>query len=104
MFYHRNMAVLGLWPQLVTTEAVANQGHLQIEVIIQETGGGSTFYEPIGLPKRYTVYITATDGINTWKTEVPVDDFEAKVVADFLEIEVTEPTVVLTGYEIIDDY
>lgn len=70
MFSHKNLALLGLFPGLVTHRSVANLGHFEIEVIVKPvqpttTGGGSGWLHPI---KDHEVTVRITRHGKTWET------------------------------------
>jgi len=93
-FDHRNYAVEGLYPGLVTTRSVANLGSFEIEVIIQpepQGGGGGYYYEDVVPGKReYRVKIKVTRKGKVWNYEKVVNNFTAKVLAKLLKVKLPE--------------
>lgn len=97
MFDHRNLAVEGLFPGLVTTQSVANLGLFDIEVIIQPIPvGGGGGYAPTLKPDKYqvTIRVTMKNG-RRWTYTRVVSNTLARVFARLARINLeTDPTKV----------
>lgn len=100
MFDHKNFALNGLFPGLVTTRSIANLGAFEIEVIItpvQPSFGGGGFGVPISSSfNKYKVKIRITRNGKTWEYERVVGSTMAKVVASITNIKIAEPTFFVT--------
>ena len=98
MFNHKNFALNGLFPGLVSTRSVANLGHFEIEVIIEpvypQGGGGGYVPRPLNdRPTKYRIVIRITRNGKTWKYEQIVSTAVAKVTAKLIGKTLVEPTV-----------
>lgn len=91
MFDHRNFAVHGLYPGLVSIRSIANLGQFDVEIIIEpevpSLGGGG--YSSILNPTKtkYTLKIRVNRKDKTWEYESKISQTTAKVIAKFLKKE-----------------
>jgi hypothetical protein len=100
MFDHRNFALMGLFPGLVTHRSIANLGHFEIEITIEPQpsgGGGGGFYRPTGAgTDKYKIRIRVTRKGRVWEFEKIVGSTMAKVLAKVIKKKVAEPSVIAT--------
>lgn len=95
MFFHKNFALNGLFPGLVTHRSIANLGQFEIEITIEPVytqGGGG------GVPSnvksdKYKVKIRITRKGKVWKYEQTVGATTANVLAKVIKATVATPTV-----------
>ena len=97
MIDHRNFALNGLFPGLVTTRSVANLGAFEVQVIIepvQDLGGGGYSYHPYS-PQldKYKIRIIVTRKNKKWEYETIVGSTTAKIAARILNKKVAEPSI-----------
>jgi len=97
VFDHKNFALNGLFPGLVTTRSVANLGHFEIEVTITSTGGGGAIFPLGNKSNKYKVRIRVTRNGKTWEYESEVGSTMAKVIAKVMKTKIAEPSVSYTG-------
>ena len=99
MFDHKNFALNGLYPGLVTTRSVANLGHFEIEVIITpplpDHSGGGGGWVPGARPQKWHIKIKVTRKGKVWEYESDVNKATAKVAAKLLRVKIPEPTFVV---------
>lgn len=98
MFDHRNFALNGLYPGLVSTFSVATIGQFQIEVefIPDISGGGGAGYAgtPSNKHTKYLLRIKVSRKGKAWNFESKISNTTAKVLAKFIQQEL--PSVVVT--------
>lgn len=106
MFDHKNFALNGLFPGLVSTRSVANLGHFEIEVIIEPVpsgGGGGGFYQPQKqVITKYKVKIRITRKGKVWAYEKIVGTTTAKVIAKLLKKKVEIPIVSVSNTSMVE--
>ena len=101
MFSHKNFALNGLFPGLVTHRSVANLGHFEIEVTIEPIpytgisgGGGGGYRQPLGVDRtKYKIRIRITRKGKEWVYEQIVGLTIAKVAARIIKKTVAEPSI-----------
>lgn len=106
MFDHKNFALNGLFPGLVTTRSVANLGHFEIEVIIEPVApsGGGGFYQPLKPSiTKYKVKIRVTRKGKVWEYEQIVGSTTAKVLAKVLKKKVAEPIISVVHKSMVEE-
>lgn len=105
MFDHRNFALLGLYPGLVSTFSVAGLGQLEItltpiEPEFQPGLGGGGYYGPrISSPTKYLLKIRITRKGKTWESQSTISSTFAKVLAKFIGREL--PSVSVSQHQVI---
>lgn len=98
MIDHKNFALNGLFPGLVSHRSVANLGHFEIEIVIEPVvHGGGGFSAPITTSNKYKVKIRISRKGKSWNYETVVNPSMARVVARFSGINIQEPKVVVTS-------
>ena len=107
MFNHKNFALNGLFPGLVTTRSVANLGSFEIEVIIEPvtpSGGGGGFYHPLKpSDTKYKVKIRVTRNGKLWEYEKVVGSTIARVVAKVIRKKLAEPSILVTNTSMVEN-
>lgn len=103
MFDHRNFALNGLYPGLVSTFSVAVFGQLQIDIeLVPElpAGGGGAGYAGYVSNKhtKYLLRIKVSRKGKAWDFESKISNTTAKVLAKFIKQEL--PTVVVTDIQL----
>jgi hypothetical protein len=100
VFDHRNFALLGLYPGLVSTRSVANLGHFEVEVIIEPVTGGGGGWAPATPITKYNVRIIVRTKTKVWDYKTTVNTTMARVIARVIGKKLEEPTVTMTGIKI----
>ena len=104
-FDHKNYALGGLFPGLVTTMSVANLGALSIGVSITpivDFGGGG-FEHPAGSRNnKYKVKFIISRNGKKWEYEQIVGETTAKVIAKVTGQKVTSPTLKLNSISMVE--
>ena len=99
MIYHKNLALDGLFPGLVTHRSVANLGTFEIEITVEPIydggGGGGGYYFP--RKDKYKVKIRVTRNGKLWELEQVVNSITAKVICKLLRIKQEDSAVTLTS-------
>lgn len=105
MFDHRNFAVHGLYPGLVSIRSIANLGQFDIEIIIEPevpslggSAGSSAYVKPS--KTKYTLKIRVNRKDKTWEYESKISQTTAKVIAKFLKQEL--PSVELINANVVE--
>ena len=102
MFYHKNLAVDGLFPGIISKRSVSNLGTFETTIIIEpvkpaSTGGG---YVPVARgekPDRYRVTIRVVINGKRFEDTYIVDDTKARVMAALHGVDTfTEDRVMVT--------
>ena len=96
-FSHRNMAVHGLFPGLVTTRSVANLGHFEIEIIVnpvepvtKTVSGGSGWLTPI---RDREIIVRVTRNGETWEASWTTSKYFAEKIISV--------TAAMSGFRIL---
>lgn len=104
-FDHKNYALVGLFPGLVTTTSVANLGTTSISVSITpivDYGGGSIYHPAGSRNNKYKVKIIISRNGKTWEYERIVGETTAKVIAKVTGQKVTSPTIKLNSISMVE--
>jgi hypothetical protein len=91
---HRNFALLGLFPGLVSTRSVANLGQFEFEIIIEPevpSLGGGAYLSPA--PTKYILTIRVSRKGKTWELKSKISNVTAKVIAKFMRRELPEVNI-----------
>lgn len=101
MFDHKNFALLGLYPGLVTTRSIANLGHFEVEIIIEPVSpGGGGGWAPAAPITKYNVRIVVRTKTKVWDYKTTVNVATARVIARVIGKKLEEPSVTLTSVKI----
>jgi hypothetical protein len=87
---HQNLALMGLWPEAITSTSIANLGYYETEItitpVVQSSGGGGYVPSFRGTPDRYEVKIRIKFNDKVYEDISTVTDDMARVTAELYGI------------------
>lgn len=109
MFYHRNLALNGLYPGVTSIRSISNMGMFETTVIIEPVKSSGGGYVPVAKgekPDRYRVTIRVIVNGKKYEETYIVDDHEARIMANVHGVMIFTEDVVMVavnGVQVINE-